>query len=365
MILPLLSSVPTPPEVVTPSPQLPLLWGDAELGAASRSNTPWLWHGYLAGGAITLLVSRWKSGKTTLASVLLAKLKTGGEFAGLPLMPASAVVVSEESADHWHRRSRTLVFGDHVGWFCQPFRGKPRPEQWLALVDRLADLRAERDIRLVVIDPLAALMPGRGENCAAAILEVLMPLQRLTALGLSVLVLHHPRKGDPTPGEAARGSGALAGFVDILIEMQRFPRSSDDDRRRRLHAFSRFPETSRQRVIELTADGADYRSLGTFHEEEHASYWQALTAILDAADHKLTRVEILDLWSPDSTPDKITLYRRLERAALDGLVKKDGKGTKASPFRYWLPAREARWRQDPLARLRMPELIYPGESIFP
>src|SRR6516225_6963514 len=105
---------PFPPSIASPS----LLWGESALGAAARSQTSWLWHGYLADGMVTLLVSRWKSGKTTLASVLLANLKTGGELAGLPLAAGKAVVVSEESPDHWYRRSCSLSFGDHVGWFC-------------------------------------------------------------------------------------------------------------------------------------------------------------------------------------------------------------------------------------------------------
>jgi hypothetical protein len=36
---------------------------------------------------------------------------------------------------------------------------------------------------------------------------------------MSVLLVHHPRKGKTLAGQAARGSGALPSFVDILIEM--------------------------------------------------------------------------------------------------------------------------------------------------
>jgi len=41
-------------------------------------------------------------------------------------------------------------------------------------------------------------------------------------------------------------------------------RPADDDRRRRLTAFSRHEETPRRLVIELTADGAENQSLGDF-----------------------------------------------------------------------------------------------------
>src|SRR2546427_417676 len=127
------------------------LWS-ADLDAAAAGEMPWLWHGLLAPGNLTLLTSQWKSGKTPLLSGLLA---------------------------------------------------------------------------------------GRDEGNAAGMLEGLMPLQRLSGQGVAVLVLHHPRKGEPAPGQAARGSGALSGYVDILVEMSWLSRADAEDRRRLLRAWSR------------------------------------------------------------------------------------------------------------------------------
>jgi hypothetical protein len=73
-------------------------WGMASLSAEAGPQTRWLWQGYLATGAVTLLTSQWKTGKTTLMSVLLSRMKTGGSLAGLSVAAGRAVVVSEESA---------------------------------------------------------------------------------------------------------------------------------------------------------------------------------------------------------------------------------------------------------------------------
>src|SRR5262249_9859465 len=127
----------------------------ADLQRAAQAPIAWLWHGYLAAGCVTLLTSLWKSGKTTLVSVLLSRLKNGGELAGQPVMAGKAAVVSEESLQHWAQRSQKLDFGNHVCWLCRPFRGKPSFDEWLALVDRLAELRERHGIDLAVIDPLA------------------------------------------------------------------------------------------------------------------------------------------------------------------------------------------------------------------
>ena len=99
------------------------LWPD-DLRRVGQTPLAWLWHGYLKPGAVTLLTSRWKSGKTTLLSVLLSRLASGGELAGRAVAPGKAVVVSEESPEQWASRGRQLDFGRHVCWLSL---SRPRP----------------------------------------------------------------------------------------------------------------------------------------------------------------------------------------------------------------------------------------------
>src|SRR5438876_1563715 len=87
--------------------------------------TYWLWDGYLAAGNVTLLTSQWKSGKTTLVSVLLARRRRGGALAGRSLAAGKTAVVTEEGPALWAQRERKLDFGPGVCFFCRPFRAKP------------------------------------------------------------------------------------------------------------------------------------------------------------------------------------------------------------------------------------------------
>jgi hypothetical protein len=331
------------------------LWLD-DLRRTAQAEVRWLWQGYLAAGNVTLLTSQWKSGKTTLLSVLLSRLKTGGTLAGLPLSPGKAAIVSEEDRTDWLKRSLKLDYEGHVCWFCRPFPGKPTPAQWLELLDRLADLHARHTLSLVAIDSLSAFFTGRSENNAEQMLDFLRTLRRLTDLGLCVQLLHHPNKGDALEGQAARGSGALSAFVDILIEMKWHTRASETDRRRRLLAFSRHNETPRQLVIELNAEGTDYAGLGSFLDEEFTHNWARLRAILAEAPRKLTRSQLARRWPPDvDAPRATTLWRWLERAVGEKLLLREGTGRKNDPFRYWLPGQEEKWkvppRQDDIKRL--------------
>ena len=333
-------------------PALPRELWSADLGAAATGQIPWLWHGLLAPGNLTLLTSQWKSGKTTLLSVLLARRKSGDPLLGLGVTPGKTVVISEESPAHWQARRQLLDFGDGVCFFCRPFAGRPRACDWLALVERLSELRRAHGTDLVVVDPLAAFLPGRDESNAAGVLEALMPLQRLSGQGVAVLVLHHPRKGTTVPGQAARGSGALSGYVDILVEMNWMGKADTDDRRRLLRAWSRHGQTPRELVIELNAEGTDYECLGDYKAEEFRQSWCQLREVLEGALRRLTRAEVLEAWPREGPrPCAATLWRWLDQGVEAGLVCRDGDGRKNHPYRYWLAGQEERWAADPVAQI--------------
>jgi hypothetical protein len=305
----------------------------------------WLWHGYLAPGEVTLLTSQWKSGKSTLLAVLLAHLRAGGELAGLSLRAGKAIVVSEESPAMWYERSQSLSFGDHVCWFCRPFLGKPRPAEWLGLLDQIGRLHDRHAVDLLVIDPLANLSPLRSENDAGEMLQTLLPLQRLTARGMSVLLMHHPRKGSVVPGQAARGSSALSGYVDVILEMQPLSRRSLHDRRRRLRAYSRHEATRPCWIIELTAVGTDYRALGVSAEPDFERGWAILQGLFASAERPLTRRELLQRWpDPILKPARPTLWKWLDRVVQDGRVERTGLGSRREPYRYKLPGMEHKWQ---------------------
>ncbi len=311
-----------------------------DLAQATLPGRRWLWHGYLGAGMVTLLTSQWKSGKTTLISILLQRMGQGGQLAGLDVAPGKAAVISEEGLSDWNGRCRKLAMGDHVSFFCRPFANKPRRAQWQGLLDAMLELRHTEGLDLVVIDSLSVFLPGHNENAAAAIVESLLPLSALRDLGVSVLLVHHPKKGATVKGQAARGSGALASFVDILMEKNWHGKPDESDRRRRLNAFSRHEDTHRRLLVELSADGTDYLvhdcQLG---EPADAGCWHVLNLVLEDAMERLTQKQIMEEWPDDyPKPDLSTLYRALQHGVQQGLVEIDGQGRRSKPFRYWLPS---------------------------
>jgi hypothetical protein len=336
---------PNPHEPITSSTLLNRLLHSSDLHHLTALPIPWLWQGYLAPGKITLLTSQWKCGKTTLASVLLTRMQQGGQLAGLRVSPGRAVVVSEESPHDWAQRTRRFSLGDHIDFLCRPFKAKPTTTEWLALIDALAQLRTRKNIDLAIIDPLSAFLPGHSENVPALMLEALLPLQRLTDAGLALLLPHHPAKGKLQAGQAARGTGVLPSFADIVIEMSFHGHATAVDRRRHLWGFSRLPETPRHLLIELNPDETDYLVHTDDPAEPHSNDAQAILFVLEDA----TRQQILEQWPADFLkPDQATVWRCLERGLADGRIRQQGTGRKNAPFRYWLPSRE--------------ELLHPGPN---
>ncbi len=317
---------------------------DHELTTLEPRPLEWLWHGFVAPGNLTLLTSQWKAGKTTLLSLLLALRKQGGNLGGLAVRPGKTVVISEEPLPLWKQRAQLHNFGGQVCFLPQPFRTIPQPAEWQRLIDRILALRAQHGCDLAVIDPLAPFL--RDENLARSMLETLLPLGALTRVGMAGLLLHHPGKGNPSPGQAARGSGALLGHVDISIEM-RHPGGDPVTRRRRFFALSRHAETPRQLLLELNAAGTEYTPVEGPPEDDGPSLWEPLHMVLEEAPQKLTRGDILAEWPPDfDKPERVRLWRWLERTVASGMVLREGTGKKSDPFRYWLPQREAVWREN-------------------
>ena len=147
----------------------------------------------------------------------------------------------------------------------------------------------------------------------------------------------------------ARGSGALSGSVDILLELRACVNvAAAGDRRRRLSGFSRHRTTPERLLIELNPEGTDYASLGEDTGNEFDANWQVLSGVLEDTNKKLTRDQILELWPADFVkPKKITLWRWLDKAVTDGRVLVEGTGRRKSPFKYWLKGIEAKWATDP------------------
>lgn len=290
----------------------------------------WVWTGFAARGMVTLLVGLFKLGKTTLLAWLLREMAVGGDLAG-EVKPGRVLVVSEESGKLWALRRDEMQLGDHVELLARPFKGRCNWHEWERLIDRVAALTRERGYALVVFDTLASLWPVVDENSAADVLRAVLPLHRIVEAGAALLLNHHPRKSDGAEGTASRGSGALPGFVDVIIELRPFAAGDRHNRRRTLACFSRLDETPAEVVIELTDTG--YVAIGDKADAGRADRRRLLQSLLPAHPPGATVEEIRDNW-PDGGQKPGVRTLRDDLKAMD--VRTTGEGVKGDRFRYYL-----------------------------
>ena len=298
----------------------------------------WLWDGYLATGDVTLLTSRWKSGKTTLISGLLQRLGTGEPFLNRATRRARVLYVSEEAERHWAVRRAVFPIGNHVGLLSQPFYGAPDADDWNSLLDTVSAGDAKKKIDLLVIDPLASFLPAGCEFDSTAMMAALHPLARLQHRGIGVLLLHHPRKAPSAVGSSARGSGALLGYVDTTLELERVGPAEGDANLRILHAQSRHRGTPARMTYAWNPETGEFAVAPDPRDRSFEESWRTVRAILESRADPASQKEIAREWPEDSPkPGMTTLYEWLTRATAKHYVSRTG-GTPREPWRYSLEA---------------------------
>jgi hypothetical protein len=301
----------------------------ADLGPSEEPD--WLLPGYLARGAITLFTGLWKAGKTTFISHLLRDLYVGSGLVEYPI-GAHTLILTEEQDGMWSRRRDELGLSESILFPVRDTFARPSRPEWEQRISAIVDEVARREIGLVVFDTLPSLWPVKNENDAGESLDALTPLRDIAAAGAAVLLMHHPRKSGGNEGQATRGSGALPGFADILVELKRFNPDDNADTRRVLIAMGRYEDIPPELVIDLQSDG--YRFIGGRSDIGMADRKFTILEMLPEDGDGLTRDEVLERWPSIPKPGRTKLMQELNRGASEGDWIRTGKGCKNDPYRF-------------------------------
>ena len=291
-----------------------------DLLAEVSEPTDWILEDYLPAGSLALIAGKPKEGKTTLVYEFAAKVAQGGVFLGRTTRKGGVLILAVEE----HRRDvkmRLQNLGaeglDDLYVNIGPLSPTP------TFFANLSTFIQDHDIRLVIIDTLAAFWSVDNENDASEMTKAVKPLLRLAReSGSCVLLIHHARKSEGSHGDEIRGSGALFGLVDIAIVMKRH----SVETQRLLQAQSRYPETPSELVLELREHG--YVALGDPAAVGKADKLRRLRAVLTD-----------DPQETESLAKKAGLSRRDATRLLDLLVKdgetiREGKGKRNDPHRF-------------------------------
>ncbi|WP_293311320.1 AAA family ATPase [Mycolicibacterium sp.] len=179
--------------------------------------------GVLDQGTVALLYGRWGTGKSFVALDWAASVATGRPWQGRPTEQRRVLYVAAEGA--YGLKGRLAAW--EVGWQTEIADAVldvlPVPVNLTRGLDavQLADLIAERDYGLVVLDTLARCMVGADENSArdcGEVVDTLVRLREQTAGGRAVILgVHHTGKD----GKTFRGSSVFEAGADTVYSLNR------------------------------------------------------------------------------------------------------------------------------------------------
>lgn len=309
-----------------------------ELFESNPEPVEWVCKPWLATEAITVLDGAPKSaGKTTFALAMCAAILRGEDFLGEPTAKTAIFYLTEEARGSFMaalRRAGIAEASDfHILFWRETHQIHDRGTElsaWEQVMDKAVRHTKRVGAKLLVVDTFAqfAKLTGDKENSAGDVLKAMRPIQRARDEDLAVLVIRHERKGGGSVGESGRGSSALSGAVDIILQLKS-PEGRQADTHRKIEALSRFDETPRQKTISLTDDG--YQVLG---ETDAVAVAGAIKQILACLPSGSANVFSIDQLRELTTIARTTLQAALNQLQEDGTLDRLGTGRKGDAHRY-------------------------------
>ncbi len=177
----------------------------------------WLWPGRIPAGKLTILLGNPGQGKSMAALAIASAITTGAGWPDAPgrrERPGTVLLASAEDDAADTIVPRAAAAGTDLarlriieGIGSDPARYALDLGKHLGAV-RTA-LKDTPDVRLLILDPLAAFMPGPDSHKATEVRAALAPVAMLAQeTGVAILAIHHMRK---SPGQAIhRGLGSIA-----------------------------------------------------------------------------------------------------------------------------------------------------------
>lgn len=282
----------------------------------------WTWEGFILPKNFTLFSAYPKVGKTTLIFRMMKYLCMQQDFLDRSCLSVPILYISEEPDTLLAARADSLGFQDSwdIGWITH----EPGLT-WEKIIYYMKRWIYVKRNPLIIVDTLSRFWSASDENNATEVTHALNPvLEVIRNSEASFFGIHHNRKRGGGGGIAVRGSTALTGGVDVIMELSR---TGDHDRSpvRRLQCESRYSETPG--VLQIRLDGDSY----TVEDSEALELEPQIIMFLQTIEGAALGDIVYMLAEPETTVRRVItgLFQR-------GVVTREGTGTSRSPYRYSL-----------------------------
>jgi hypothetical protein len=300
------------------------------------AHVPWVVKPWVAEACVTELDGKIKaSGKTTLLTIMCRAVLDGRDFLGQPTIKSPVVYLTEQSNISFREALRRADLLDREDFMILSLHETMRID-FRDIVEAAVGKAIEVGAKVIVVDTLArwARLRGDSENSAGDGAEAVEPLKEAAAAhGLAVVFARHERKAGGAVGDAARGSSAIGGEVDVILSLRR-PVGQHRETVREIQSLSRFDETPENLLVELT-DGA-YVALGTSMAVERNETVEEFLRVLPRTEGAAMTLKQIEL---ETGRSRSTLQRSIASLEGAGQVRHTSGGGR-NPVRYWQVAPE-------------------------
>jgi hypothetical protein len=209
----------------------------------------WLWPGYVPAGALTLLSSPPKCGKSTLTATIAARVSRGALWPSGPALPSQpavcaplgeVLVIAYEDDLERTVIPRLIAAGADLERvrFLRGIKRRRGKRETLFSIDLAEHFEAIEEIvrrhriALVIVDPvMSGFSAGRDTNAdneVRAVLGPFVPLAEETRAAF-LFVTHTNKRAEGSSLDAAIGSRAFTGICRMVLALVRFPARSAED----------------------------------------------------------------------------------------------------------------------------------------
>jgi AAA domain len=298
----------------------------AEILARGSTKSEWIIDGLVERTAITTLLAKIKIGKSSLMLSGTKAILTGGYFLGKPVIAGHVVVVTEMAGSAFNagleRAGLLTCEGLSVMQPHDTF-GLNWPQIVAAAVAQCRRVNAV----LLIVDTLNFFARTDDENSASEMHKAMRPLQAAAGSGFAIWLAQHERKSGGDLADAARGSSAVGGAVDILMGLRKPEGNHREGSIRKIETLSRFPDSPSGLVIDWPTSG-DYVVLGN---SDAVAYDRATQRIQQALPMDEALAKTVLVLQEESGESRTTIQRVLKELS----AIRVGTGERGDSFRYY------------------------------
>jgi len=185
----------------------------------------WIVDGLISAGSVNIFYGEGGSKKTYTLLDMMVCVSNGDDWIGFKTKKSNTLIVDEESGKHRIlRRMGDTLRGHNADGFT-PIHAISLAGFDLGETSWILELTNQINVtnsKLIIIDALADVMPGRDENLVKDVQPIFLALRKIAEdLQVAIIIIHHANKSNG----AYRGSTSIKGAIDLLIQVESEPKN--------------------------------------------------------------------------------------------------------------------------------------------